>query len=255
MCLLIVLREMIPDWPLVMAANREEHYDRLGEPPQLLCENPKVFGGRDPHAGGTWLAVNQWAMVCAVTNRPRTEPPPGEARSRGLLALDAACQKSPIAVADLLGRALAENQYNGFNLFCSTPADGRIFYFDGRLREKPLASGLFILTTSDANDPSSAKIRRVRERLEPDRPRPLAAWIERLEAICRDHAGAPPGRPDAPCMHGEKGGTISSSILAFHGRDLNLHLFRHCQGRPCEAPYQPVPWPSGFFVRSSESPG
>jgi len=247
MCLLIVLREIIPDWPLVVAANREEHYDRLGEPPRILCDNPKIFGGRDPQAGGAWLATNQWAMVCALANRARNSPAPGEVRSRGLLCLDAARQRSPIAVADMMGRALAQHDYNGFNLLCMTPTSGSAFYFDGHLREKPLGRGVVVVTTGDANDPSHGKIGRIHERLDAERPRPFAEWIERLEAICRDHAGDP-GGPDAACMHREKAGTVSSSILAFHERNPMLHLFRHCQGKPCEVPYETVLWPKDFFV-------
>jgi len=237
---------MIPDWPLVIAANRDERYDRGGEPPRLLCENPKVFGGRDPRAGGTWLAVNQWAMVCAVTNRPRTAPPQGAVRSRGLLCLDAAKQRSPIAVADIVGRALEEDAYDGFNLFCASVQGGALFYFDGRLREKPLSKGVFVVATGDANDLSEPKVRRVNELLDAYRVRPLSEWIERLESICRDHGDNPAG-PGAICAHGKEAGTVSSSILAFHARDPQLHLFRHCQGRPCESGYEVVGWPEGFF--------
>jgi len=247
MCLLIVLRDVIPDWPLVLAANREEHYDRPGETPRLLGESPRIFGGRDPRAGGTWLAVNQWGMVCALTNRPRKEPPPAAVRSRGLLCLDAARQKSPIAVADFIGRELEQHPYNGFNLFCSTTADGRCFYFDGQLREKPLGHGLFVITTGEANDPSMAKVQRVHDMLDAARARPFAEWMEPLEAVCRCHAGDP-GARDALCMHGETSGTVSSSILAFHGADPHQHIFHHCQGRPCENAYETVAWPAGFFA-------
>jgi len=246
MCLLIVLRDVIPDWPLVIAANREEHYDRPGETPRLLWETPRIFGGRDPRAGGTWLAVNQWGMVCALTNRPRKEPPPAEVRSRGLLCLDAAKQRSPIAVADMIGREMERNLYSGFNLVCSTQGDGRCFYFDGHLREKPLGRGLFVITIGDANDPSLAKVRRVHEMLDVTRTRPFTQWIEQLEAICRYHAGDPNGC-DALCLHDETSGTVSSSILALHGADPHLHTFRHCQGRPCEYDYVKVLWPAGFF--------
>jgi uncharacterized protein with NRDE domain len=250
MCLLIVLREIVPDWPLVIAANREERYDRLGDPPQLLCENPKIFGGRDPRAGGTWLAVNQWAMVCAVTNRPRNPPPSGEVRSRGLLCLDMARQRSPIAVADAMARSLAENDYDGFNLLCLTPTSGSAFYFDARLREKPLAHGVFVVTTGDANDFAHRKVRRVHEMLDTERRRSIAEWIAQIETICRSHAGD--HNPDeSPCMHGEKSGTVSSTILAFHSHDPKRHMFRHCQGKPCEAPYETVRWPDSFFALSS----
>jgi uncharacterized protein with NRDE domain len=252
MCLLVVLREVVPDWPLVVAANRDEVYDRPGESPQLLGDEPRVFGGRDPRAGGTWLAVNQWAMVCALTNRPRRSRPAGQLVSRGQLCLDAARHRTPIAVADWVDDALAMDAYDGFNLLCGSPSHATIFYFDGRLREKPLGRGVFVVTTGDANDPSIDKVARVSQILGEVRPRPLTDWIERLESICRDHAGDPAG-PVAPCVHGETAGTLSSSIVALHARDSGLNLFRHCEGRPCEFPHKTLSWPGGFFATSSTS--
>jgi hypothetical protein len=68
-----------------------------------------------------------------------------------------------------------------------------------------------------------------------------------LEALLRDHADDP-AHPNAVCLHGRKGGTVSSSILAFHDTDPGQHLFQHCQGRPCENSYEPVEWPGGFFA-------
>lgn len=247
MCLLIVLRQVVPDYGLVIAANRDERLDRGGEVPRLLSERPPVFGGSDPKAGGTWLAVNGWGMVCAVTNRPRREAPEGEVRSRGLLCLEAARQKSPIAVADMVGYALEHDSYDGFNLFCATQSAGSCFYFDGTLREKSLGPGAFVVTTGDANDASIPKVQRAREILGAEQVRPLPDWIERLESICRDHSGDPT-HPNALCLHGQKGGTVSSSILALHSSDPSRHLFRHCQGRPCEGAYQPIEWPTGFFA-------
>ena len=247
MCLLIILREVVSDWGLVVAANRDERYDRGGEPPQVLSDEPRLFGGRDPKAGGTWLAVNQWGMLCAVTNRPRKERPDRPVRSRGLLCLDAARQKSPIAVADHLGNALAQDAYEGFTLFSATPSTGSFFYFDGGLREKPLGRGVFVVTTGDANDASIPKVRRAHELLDAGKAQSIADWIDGLETVCRNHSGNP-SHPNALCLHGGKGGTVSSSIVAFHDREPERHLFRHCQGRPCEAPYETVAWPGGFFV-------
>ncbi|MCX8036468.1 MAG: hypothetical protein N3D11_05310, partial [Candidatus Sumerlaeia bacterium] len=56
--------------------------------------------------------------------------------------------------------------------------------------------------------------------------------------------------PDAFCRHGEAAGTVSSSILAFHANDPGLHVFRHCQGRPCENAFEIARWPDRFFETS-----
>ena len=76
MCLLAIFFRAVPDAALVVGANREEFYDRPGEPPQILDGPMRAVGGRDPRAGGTWLGVNARGVVAAVTNRPLPAPPP-----------------------------------------------------------------------------------------------------------------------------------------------------------------------------------
>lgn len=250
MCLLVILREVVSEWPLVVAANRDEWYDRPSEPPTVLSDSPLVFGGRDLKAGGTWLAVNQRGMVSAVTNRTDGEPPSPDLRSRGLLCLDAATQPSTIAVADLVGREVSENFYAGFNLVCVSPTSGCAFYFNGGLREKPLGRGAFIFTTGDANDLASPKVERTLEILGVGNPKSIEEWVHHLETICRDHSGTAGGQ-ETLCTHADTRGTVSSTILAFHESDPDQNIFRHAAGKPCKKRYEYVDWPAEFFSPSS----
>ncbi|HZD78872.1 MAG TPA: NRDE family protein, partial [Actinomycetota bacterium] len=62
MCILVLLYHVAEDAPVVAGANREEFYQRGGEPPRLL-EGPgpgglRAVAGIDPVAGGTWFGVN-----------------------------------------------------------------------------------------------------------------------------------------------------------------------------------------------------
>ena len=57
MCLIAVAHRVSEDFPLVIAANRDEFYDRPALPAAPWQENPNVIGGRDLRAGGSWLAV------------------------------------------------------------------------------------------------------------------------------------------------------------------------------------------------------
>jgi hypothetical protein len=247
MCLLIVIREIVPQWPLVIAANRDERYDRPSEPPRLINDQPGVFGGRDKVAGGTWLAVNQHGMIGAIANRPLGDGPRKSTRSRGLLCLDAAHERSPIAVADMIGSALEADDYDGFTLVCATASGANAFYYDGSLREKSLGRGVFVVTTGDANDRSEVKTGHALELIGSAQPETLNEWIALLEEVCRDHAGGPPGL-ETLCMHGSEGGTRSSAILAFHETDPQCNLFRYCPGKPCETPYETLQWPRNFFT-------
>src|SRR5687767_6645178 len=87
MCLVALFFRAVPDAPVVVGANREELYHRGGEPPQFLDGPARVIAGRDPAAGGTWLGVNEHGVLVAVTNRPKSQPPP-RPRSRGWLVRD-----------------------------------------------------------------------------------------------------------------------------------------------------------------------
>ena len=88
MCLLVVLSRMDSDAPLVMAANRDERSDRPALAATVLVPSgPRVLGGRDTLAGGTWLALNEHSLVTGLTNRPSPTGRDPSKRSRGELPL------------------------------------------------------------------------------------------------------------------------------------------------------------------------
>jgi len=82
MCLIAVAPGFFRPFPLVIAANRDEFYDRPSAPAAPWPEDPRVIGGRDLRGGGSWLAVRAGGRFGAVTNirGSRTGGP-----SRGLL--------------------------------------------------------------------------------------------------------------------------------------------------------------------------
>src|SRR5688500_17186994 len=79
MCLLIVLLGVDPEFPLLVASNRDERRERRAAPPGLwVGERRRVLSPRDRRAGGTWLGVNDRGMVAGITNvhgAPRLELP------------------------------------------------------------------------------------------------------------------------------------------------------------------------------------
>src|ERR1700693_6340250 len=85
MCLLALFYRVAEDAPVVVGANREEFYQRGGEPPRILEGPIRSVAGVDPVAGGTWIGVNEHGVMVAVTNRLKTQVP-AYPRSRGLLA-------------------------------------------------------------------------------------------------------------------------------------------------------------------------
>jgi uncharacterized protein with NRDE domain len=78
-------------WPLVIAANRDEFFDRAAASLDWWrtgADTPWLLGGRDLSAGGTWMALGEHGRIGALTNvRDPARHRPG-APSRGALVTD-----------------------------------------------------------------------------------------------------------------------------------------------------------------------
>lgn len=119
MCLILFALDQHPDFPLVMAANRDEFY-RRPTAAMKWWDKPEVLAGQDLESGGTWLSVTPSGMVTAVTNVREGSGEIGR-HSRGELPLMA--QDIPPAA---LHSYLADNSqlYAGFNLIRLEPGAG-----------------------------------------------------------------------------------------------------------------------------------
>src|SRR5262245_46629990 len=87
MFLLGIAFRQFDDWPILVLANREEFYSRPTAGLRLVPRDgqfPAWMGGTDLLAGGTWLGVNEFGLLVAVTNR-RKHSPPANPPSRGQL--------------------------------------------------------------------------------------------------------------------------------------------------------------------------
>ena len=83
MCLILTALDSHPDYSLVVAANRDEFYDRPTAAAAFWPEHPTILGGRDLKAGGTWLGIDRTGRFAAVTNFRQGEREPAAPRSRG----------------------------------------------------------------------------------------------------------------------------------------------------------------------------
>lgn len=231
MCLLALLHRVVEDAPLVAGANREEFYDRGGEPPRILEETCRAVAGVDPLAGGTWFGLNEHGLLVAVTNRPRSEPP-RQPRSRGLLARDLLACPDAAAAADLAGRELGQNRYAGCNVLCADRQRALVLLAGDWLRVRPLPPGIHIVTNRDVNETGD---RRQAYALGWLASRPYATsgdCVKVLQELC-----AYPGNGGPPiCLHGDRAGTVSSSIVVVRPR-LAECVYLHAQGPPDRTPY------------------
>ena len=96
MCILFLAINQHPEFPLVIAANRDEYHDRPSSPMHYWPDHPHILAGRDQRKGGTWLGINRSGKFCAITNFRTAENINPDARSRGELVkmyLDGSYQK------------------------------------------------------------------------------------------------------------------------------------------------------------------
>ena len=115
MCLLLLAIHSHPDYKLVIAANRDEYYERPTAPAAFWEDAPGLLAGRDLRAGGTWLGITTEGRIAAITNFRNPGSEKRRAPSRGnLVSHFLMGQDSP---GDYLcGLEKQAHQYNGFNL-------------------------------------------------------------------------------------------------------------------------------------------
>jgi uncharacterized protein with NRDE domain len=115
MCLIVFAYKSHPDYKLILAANRDEFYDRPTEVAKWWEDHPHILGGRDLKAKGTWMGVDKRGRFSAVTNFRDFSNVREEAKSRGDLPVD--FLKNGTSASAYLSNVLKEaDQYNGFNL-------------------------------------------------------------------------------------------------------------------------------------------
>ena len=115
MCLLILAHRVSSDYPLLVAANRDEFHARPTAASQFWPEHPELLAGRDLLQGGTWMGMTRSGRFAAVTNYRDPAQPPEPARSRGDLSLQylTGSQTPKDFLHDIAARA---GDYAGFNL-------------------------------------------------------------------------------------------------------------------------------------------
>ena len=160
MCLVALAWKAHPDYPLVVAANRDEWRARPAAPAHWWEERPGLLAGRDLEAGGTWMGVTRGGRFCAVTNFRDPSDKRGDARSRGELVADFLSGiDSPAAYCERLARRVGD--YNGFNLLAGA-ADSLVYFGSREGKAREVDPGIHALSNHLLDEPWP-KVRRARE--------------------------------------------------------------------------------------------
>jgi len=250
-CLLVVLSRIVPEWPLIVAANRDEQYARPADPVMVLRNRPRTLGGRDRLAGGTWLALNEHGVVAGLTNQPMERSP--TRRSRGAVPLELTDGTS---AAEAVAAFMASAEPEEFNPCWVLVADrSALFYLDLTGANAPTAveldPGLHILENRPLDAPS-AKVDHVRALLGDVAARDPDALLEALRAVLADHEiTAPPedddawshlvSRASASCVHTDVYGTRASTLIRVPRAPDTPPQMWASDGPSCTRPLEPVP--------------
>jgi uncharacterized protein with NRDE domain len=250
-CLLIAYSRVAHGAPLVLAGNRDELFSRPAVPMARLSTAPRILGGRDLVARGTWMAVGEQGVMAALTNRPAQEPSraPG-IRSRGELPLRLVRHATAKAAVQAFVQEVDPRDYNPCWILVGDRES--LFYLEvwtgAELVARELPPGLHILENRPLGAPSP-KVDYVLAAL-PESPRLGRGWLRVIASTLASREIPPAARAsddrrsvevEAACVHAGSYGTRWSGIVAL-GATQSAPRFCFSDGPPCEARYQRANW-------------
>lgn len=180
MCLILVSFKQNSDYPLIVAANRDEFYRRPTAALDWWQDAPDILGGADiasamklghpfprdhaktdivsgaipghPCPRGGWLCVNRHGRFAAVTNFRQPGKDSKTAKSRGLIVRR--YLENALTIADF-ARELTNSagDYNGYNLLFGSADE--LWYYNNRsgIAPAPVEPGLHVLSNAYLDTP------------------------------------------------------------------------------------------------------
>lgn len=246
MCTAVILNQAHPDFPVVIAANRDEAYERAARGPELLIDSPRAIGGVDEVRGGTWMGATEAGLVVGVTNQPGDSGP--SPRSRGEVVIEALRRGSRRGVNQLLD-ALDAAAYRPFNLLYGDATGLEVAYVRpaAAIEREPVPAGLHILPNGRLDSASMPKVTRARELAAKVAGLPWPELAAALRGVLADHQRPPLSAVHAErgftreltrelhaiCIHTPRYGTRSATLIALAPGRVAHYL--HAPGPPCRA--------------------
>lgn len=150
MCLILFAYRMHPYYRLILAANRDEFYDRPSMPAAFWEDEPQILAGRDLKEGGTWLGITREGRFAAITNYRDPAAIRIGAPSRGRLVKDfLSGRESAVSYINKIS-GNSEN-YNGFNLLCGD--NENLFVYSNRGEAQSIEAGVYGLSNRFLDSP------------------------------------------------------------------------------------------------------
>ena len=143
MCLIAIAVRTSAHFPIVIAANRDEFYDRPTRPLHVWDDDKNIAGGRDLRAGGSWLAVTRNGRFAAVTNIRGIDV--ANPHSRGELVGNFV--RSDLDPLDY-SQQIQPNEYAGFHLIAGDRT--RVAHVASDVSASLLPAGIFAVSNAPA---------------------------------------------------------------------------------------------------------
>ena len=224
MCLIIFAYNVHPSYKLILAANRDEFYERPSSPADFWEDAPQILAGKDLKEGGTWLGITREGKFAAITNYRDPASWKNNAPSRGKLVRDFLCGDQS-ADKYLENISKQSDKYNGYNLILRDNND--LYVFSNRGEKQKLGAGIYGLS-NHLLDTSWPKVIQAKKELKRALHKKGAALEDALFAILSSRHVAPDDKLPATGVGREwekllspifikspNYGTRSSTILLF----------------------------------------
>jgi uncharacterized protein with NRDE domain len=214
MCLLIFAHQVSPDYPLLIAANRDEFHARPTTASTFWKDHPQVLAGQDLQQGGTWMGITRGGRFAAVTNYRDPAATRAAPRSRGALPIDYLTgSQSPKSYLQMI--AGVAHDYAGFNLLVGDSTS--LWYFANSDERAPqqLQPGIYGLSNARLDTPwpkvetGKAQIQRLVNTLTDSR----AANHDALAAVVSDPTPAHPDELRALNLDSPMEPTLSAQFI------------------------------------------
>jgi uncharacterized protein with NRDE domain len=126
MCLIVFALNCHRDFKLILAANRDEFYDRPTASAAYWEDDQDILAGRDLRSGGTWLGVARDGRFAALTNYRDPDRKIPEPISRGVIVAD--YLKRDQCCVDFIQRLdTLAGRCDGFNMIFGDPVQLNFF--------------------------------------------------------------------------------------------------------------------------------
>src|SRR5690349_21104683 len=183
MCLIFISFQHHKEFPLIVAANRDEFYARKTAAAEFWNDHPNILAGRDLEAGGTWMGVTKSGRISMLTNYRDLRNLKTGAPSRGhLVSRFLETDEGPFDY--MQGVEKKASAYNGFNLIVGDANELCYFSNYGNAIQR-LAPGFYGLSNHLLDSPWP-KVLRGKKKIAPLIEKPNIRPVDLMDALFDD---------------------------------------------------------------------